>query len=223
MSSGPRPTRSAACNARWRDSLFFTPLSRSTVAILSATVLCGNRPECCKTYPIERRSWVGFSSRTSLPSMVTVPLLGATSWLTHCSNVVLPQPEDPSRTVILPLGASRENRSTAGASCPGYCTVTSLKVITPPEPIGPLGAMQRTGAGSQERRAARQRRQAEPLVAEVQVRLRRGRPALALVLRTHRTRTIGVFCRAGELENRQLADLHPRVQGDRQVRGIGQL
>ncbi len=49
------------------------------------------------------------------------------------------------------------------------------------------------------------------------------RASLALVLGAHALRAVGPVGRAGELEDRDLPDPHPRVEGDRQVGDVRQL
>ena len=54
--------------------------------------------------------------------------------LTMRSRVVLPQPEDPSRTVVVPASMRAEKESTAGAPDPaplpaGYSLVTASKMM----------------------------------------------------------------------------------------------
>ncbi len=63
-----------------------------------------------------------------LPSSSISPLVGSIRRLIIRSVVVLPQPEEPSRTVISPVGISRSRLPTATVPS-GYCFVTSLSVI----------------------------------------------------------------------------------------------
>ena len=58
---------------------------------------------------------------------------------------------------------------------------------------------------------------------EVLVRARRRGAALTLVFRAGLGAAVRVFGGAGQPEQAQLADLHPRPQGDRQIRDVGQL
>ena len=58
---------------------------------------------------------------------------------------------------------------------------------------------------------------------EVDPRSRRGRPALVLVARSVRAGAVRLLGRAGQREEAELPDLHPRVQDDRQRRHVGQL
>lgn len=83
------------------------------MAMLSSTVRCGKRPDCWMTYPMERRSSAAFCSVTSLPPTLMVPEVGSTSRLIILRVVVLPQPEDPTRTVTPPSGMSRVRSCTA--------------------------------------------------------------------------------------------------------------
>src|SRR5476649_1202254 len=63
------------------------------------------------------------------PFRLIVPELGEISRLTMRSEVVLPQPEGPTRTVNLPVGATSDSRFTAIAP-PMYCFETFSNVIT---------------------------------------------------------------------------------------------
>ncbi len=89
------------------------PSSSGTVATLSSTVRCGKRPACWMTYPMERRRSAASCSRTSLPPTRMVPEVGSTIRSIIRRVVVLPQPEDPTRTVTPPSGISRERSWTA--------------------------------------------------------------------------------------------------------------
>src|SRR6478735_4146194 len=60
-------------------------------------------------------------------------------------------------------------------------------------------------------------------VAEVEVVAARRGAALALVLRALLRAPVRVLGRGGHLEEADLADLHARVQRDRQVRDVAQL
>jgi len=64
----------------------------------------------------------------SRPSRVMVPEVGSIIRLTMRSEVVLPQPDGPTRTVILPVGATRLRSSTATVPS-GYRLVTPSKTI----------------------------------------------------------------------------------------------
>src|ERR1700712_3896403 len=58
---------------------------------------------------------------------------------------------------------------------------------------------------------------------EILVGLRRGRPALALVLRANFRAAVGVLGRTGQTQQAELADLHSRPQRDREVGDVGPL
>jgi hypothetical protein len=60
-----------------------------------------------------RRSSTGFSLITSSPSISIVPLVGSTIRLIIRRIVVLPLPEEPTRTVIVRDGITKEKSSTA--------------------------------------------------------------------------------------------------------------
>src|SRR4026208_1906237 len=60
-----------------------------------------------------RRSSVSSRVPASTPSMRIRPLVGSMSRLTILSEVVLPQPEGPTKTQILPAGNARR-RAVAG-------------------------------------------------------------------------------------------------------------
>src|SRR5580765_5144117 len=77
-----------------------------------------------------RRSSDSFMRPVSWPSRVMVPEVGRIIRLIMRSEVVLPQPDGPTRTVICPLGASRLRLSTATVPS-GYCFVTPSKTIMP--------------------------------------------------------------------------------------------
>ncbi len=87
-----------------RASFFVTPVSTGTVATLSTTVRCGNRPACWMTYPIPRRSSAGSVPVMSSPSMRIRPAVGSIIRLIMRSEVVLPHPEGPTSTVMAPSG-----------------------------------------------------------------------------------------------------------------------
>src|SRR5215212_11356113 len=59
-----------------------------------------------------RSSWAG-SEVTSRSSMVMVPAVGSTMRFTIRKLVVLPQPDEPTSTVISPVGMSIDSPSTA--------------------------------------------------------------------------------------------------------------
>ncbi len=75
-----------------------------------------------------RRSVAGSVARVSTPSMVTVPDVGSIIRLTIRSEVVLPQPDGPTSTVIRPVGAVRVSPSTATVP-PAYLLVSASKRI----------------------------------------------------------------------------------------------
>src|SRR5262245_40932882 len=71
--------------------------------------------------------------------MVIVPLVGSIMRLIIRSVVVLPLPDDPTSTVIWPLGISIDRSSTALVPS-GYCFVTrSKRIMTRPEPLRSSG------------------------------------------------------------------------------------
>src|SRR6266508_2114416 len=127
-SFGSRPTRSSSSIATVRVFALSQPSSLGTVATLSNTVRCGNSPACCVTYPIPRRSATGSPSLMSLPSIEMTPSVRSIVRLIIRSEVVLPQPEGPTNTVILLLGAWSERPLTATVPS-GYRFVTSLNSI----------------------------------------------------------------------------------------------
>ncbi|BAS16972.1 hypothetical protein AHiyo8_52750 [Arthrobacter sp. Hiyo8] len=65
---------------------------------------------------MERRNWAAGSFETSLPATVMVPEVGSTMRLIIRRDVVFPQPEGPTNTVMAPLSMDMLNPSTAG--CP---------------------------------------------------------------------------------------------------------
>ena len=67
------PTRSSSSSARVRASLLRRPGSTGTVATLSTTVRCGNRPAFWMTYPIPRRSSAASMLVMSSPSIRIAP------------------------------------------------------------------------------------------------------------------------------------------------------
>src|SRR3712207_6245836 len=72
---------------------------------------------------MDRRSSEAGTEVTSLPPTVMVPEVGSTMRLIIRSEVVLPQPDGPTNTVIEPFAMDRERLSTAGCP-PWYCLVT---------------------------------------------------------------------------------------------------
>src|SRR5689334_22808978 len=76
-----------------------------------------------------RRSSAAGTDAVSSSSSQTVPDVGSTIRLTIRSEVVLPQPEGPTRTVIRPDGATRSSPSTAVVP-PGYRLTTESNLIT---------------------------------------------------------------------------------------------
>jgi hypothetical protein len=60
-----------------------------------------------------RRSRTGLTPETSAPLTMTVPDVGSTIRLIIRIDVVLPQPEGPTKTVSVPLGTSSVKLSTA--------------------------------------------------------------------------------------------------------------
>src|SRR6187401_444558 len=75
-----------------------------------------------------RRSSASFIRPVSWPSSVIVPLVGSIIRLTMRRLVVFPQPEGPTSTVILPVGAVSVSSSTATVPS-GYCLVTASNRI----------------------------------------------------------------------------------------------
>ena len=72
------------------------------------------------TYPMPRRSSVTSRVAASTPSMRIRPLVGSMSRLTILRLVVLPQPDGPTSTQILPAGTLNERSLTApGPLTPG--------------------------------------------------------------------------------------------------------
>ncbi len=65
------------------------------------------------TYPIPRRSSDLSKVPVSLSSIRILPEVGSIIRLIIRRDVVLPQPEGPTKTVILPEGASSDSDSTA--------------------------------------------------------------------------------------------------------------
>ncbi len=59
------------------------------------------------------RSRTGSTPATSAPSTMTVPDVGSTIRLIIRIDVVLPQPDGPTKTVSVPSGTSRFRLSTA--------------------------------------------------------------------------------------------------------------
>ena len=56
--------------------------------------------------------------------MRIVPDVGSISRLIILSDVVLPQPDGPTKATISPAGIVSESDSTAGVFCPGYFLTT---------------------------------------------------------------------------------------------------
>src|SRR3569833_1170854 len=75
-----------------------------------------------------RRRSEGFFLRMSSPSMLIVPEVGSIIRLIIRSEVVLPQPDGPTKTVICPDGISRVRSSTATVPS-GYRLVTPSNLI----------------------------------------------------------------------------------------------
>src|SRR3978361_2175703 len=76
-----------------------------------------------------RRSSVRFLCRMSLPSNKTRPSDGSIERLIIRSDVVLPQPEGPTKTVMRPVAHSSETSSNARVPS-GYVFTTFSNVIT---------------------------------------------------------------------------------------------
>src|SRR5687768_8431157 len=77
---------------------------------------------------MDRRSSAAGTDVTSLPATVMVPDVGSTILLIMRSDVVLPQPDGPTNTVMQPLSMNMLRLSTAG-SPPWYCLVTLWNAI----------------------------------------------------------------------------------------------
>src|ERR1700682_4701326 len=75
-----------------------------------------------------RRNFTGSTLVTSWPSTVRVPDVGSIIRLIIRIEVVLPQPDGPTNTASLPLGASSGSWSTATVPS-GYSLMTLSKVI----------------------------------------------------------------------------------------------
>jgi len=65
------------------------------------------------TYPIDRRSWLTGWLWMSVPSSRMRPDVGSIIRLIMRNVVVLPHPEGPTSTVMLPSGTSSDRSSTA--------------------------------------------------------------------------------------------------------------
>src|SRR4051812_36624138 len=80
-----------------------------------------------------RRRVAGATRAVSWSSSQIFPLVGSIIRLIIRSDVVLPQPDGPTKTVIWPVGATRSRLSTATVPS-GYCLVTpaNLIIATPP-------------------------------------------------------------------------------------------
>src|SRR6185369_11423093 len=76
-----------------------------------------------------RRNLTGSTLVTSLPSTVSVPDVGSIIRLIIRIDVVLPQPDGPTKTVSVPSGTSSVRSSTATVPS-GYFLVTFSNVIT---------------------------------------------------------------------------------------------
>ena len=72
---------------------------------------------------MDRRSFAAGTEVTSSPPTVMIPDVGSTMRLIIRSDVVLPQPEGPTKTVMAPLSMDMVSPSTAGWP-PWYCLVT---------------------------------------------------------------------------------------------------
>jgi hypothetical protein len=78
-----------------------------------------NRYARCGTMPIRAHSSSGSRSRTSIPSIRTVPAVGSLSLGISSSSVVLPAPVEPMIAVTFPGSAVNEMSSSTGAAAPG--------------------------------------------------------------------------------------------------------
>ena len=90
--------------------------------MLSRTVRWGNSPPCWITYPIVRRNWTGSELRTSVRSISTVPDVASTNRLIMRSDVVLPHPDEPTKTVTSPVAQDNERDPRQQGSHP--CTAS---------------------------------------------------------------------------------------------------
>src|SRR5882757_91001 len=77
-----------------------------------------------------RRSLTGSTLVTSSPLTVKVPDVGSIILLIIRIDVVLPQPDGPTKTARVPSATSRVRSSTATVPS-GYCLVTPAKLIMP--------------------------------------------------------------------------------------------
>src|SRR5450759_1116094 len=77
-----------------------------------------------------RRSWASSICAGSWSSIQIRPPVGSIIRLIIRSDVVLPHPDGPTRTVILPVGASNVSSSTAKVPS-GYCFETASNRIMP--------------------------------------------------------------------------------------------
>src|SRR3954453_20500285 len=87
-----------------------------------------------------RRSSDSFICPVSLPSSVMLPEEGRIIRLIMRRDVVLPQPEGPTSTVILPLGASKLRSSTATVPSGNF-------LVTPSKAIMRINLTQHTDKG----------------------------------------------------------------------------
>src|SRR4051812_33134977 len=71
-----------------------------------------------------RRSSAGSRSRTERPSSRMSPPVGSIMRVARRMAVVLPEPDGPTSTQILPAGTSNESSLIAGSAAPGYVLET---------------------------------------------------------------------------------------------------
>ena len=89
------------------------------------------------TYPMPRRSCTGFRCWIGSPSIVISPLVGSIRRLIMRSSVVLPHPDDPTKTVVLCAGSTRLKSSTAVVpSAKRFVTERNSIAMHPPGRVG---------------------------------------------------------------------------------------
>src|SRR5215213_4891259 len=96
-----------------------------------------------------RRSCAGSRAAVSCPSIVIRPEVGSIIRLTIRNEVVLPQPDGPTSTVVAPLGAVRSRPSTATVPSAYALLTPSKRIIEGSQshrggrsPASPLGSSQ---------------------------------------------------------------------------------
>ena len=108
-----RPTRSISSSARSRAALLATPVSTGTVATLSMHRAMRQQPGVLHHVPDPAPQPDRLTRAMSSPSIRMFPSLGSTMRLIIRSRVVLPQPDEPTNTVVLCDGMTRLKSSTA--------------------------------------------------------------------------------------------------------------